>query len=128
MWARIDSNKVVELTDVDPQGRFHESLVWVACEANVKEGWTYLKNKFTPPVENKDELMQIARILRDSDLNSTQWLLDRNRDESEIGVSNTLSSEQITALLSYRQLLRDWPASEGFPNIGTLPAKPSWLV
>lgn len=38
MWARLDSGKVVELTDIDPVGRFHHALVWVACDVGVRQG------------------------------------------------------------------------------------------
>ncbi len=27
-WARLDGNRVIETTDIDPEGRFHPSLMW----------------------------------------------------------------------------------------------------
>lgn len=38
MWARVEDGIVVELTDIDPAGRFHESLVWVPCSDGCKPG------------------------------------------------------------------------------------------
>lgn len=39
VWARIENDSVAELTDIDPDGRFHSSLHWVACPLDVKPGW-----------------------------------------------------------------------------------------
>lgn len=52
MWARIEENTVVEKTDIDPEGRFHSSLVWVACSADTELGMRYQDEEFhaQPPV------------------------------------------------------------------------------
>lgn len=39
MWARIENAAVVELTDIDPEGRFHPSMRWLPCGADVQLGW-----------------------------------------------------------------------------------------
>lgn len=49
MWARIEGDRVAEITDIDPAGRFHPSLVWVPCGADVKPGWHYDGTSFVPP-------------------------------------------------------------------------------
>lgn len=41
MWARIENGAVAEITDLDPEGRFHEALVWIPCSEEVKPGWMY---------------------------------------------------------------------------------------
>jgi hypothetical protein len=54
-WTRLESNVAVELTNIDPVGRFHPSLVWVACPDDLTPGsvmnedgsWTYAP---PPPV------------------------------------------------------------------------------
>lgn len=38
-WARIENNYVVELTDIDPEGRFTPDLVWGDCSDDVDYGW-----------------------------------------------------------------------------------------
>ena len=48
-WARIENGKVLETTDLDPTGRFHSSLVWVACEKEVGHGWLHADGAFTEP-------------------------------------------------------------------------------
>src|SRR5690554_5368777 len=54
MWARIEGDRVAEITDIDPAGRFHPSLVWVECGAEVQTGWTYDGEEFAPPVVEVD--------------------------------------------------------------------------
>ncbi|MEN5299014.1 hypothetical protein ABE530_11780 [Brucella sp. TWI559] len=49
MWASIVENVVIELTDIDPKGRFHESFVWVKCPNNVRQGWQYDGKNFNAP-------------------------------------------------------------------------------
>lgn len=52
-WARIEKFedeeifRVEETVDVDPEGRFHPSLVWVNCPDNVKQGYLYDGSEFT---------------------------------------------------------------------------------
>ena len=51
MWAQIQSGKVIEVTDIDPTGRYHPSLVWTESPSSVSSGWNYsVKLGFTPPV------------------------------------------------------------------------------
>lgn len=52
MWARIEENTVVEKTAVNPEGRFHSSLIWVACSADTELGMRYQNEEFhaQPPV------------------------------------------------------------------------------
>lgn len=49
MWALIENQLVKEITDTDPDGRFHEAFLWVACSADVRPGWVYSDGEFTPP-------------------------------------------------------------------------------
>ena len=47
MWARIESNVVVEVVEVDPTGRFHESLVFVFSEDAIEVGDAYDGSTFS---------------------------------------------------------------------------------
>lgn len=49
MWARIENNTVAEITEIDPAGRFHASLLWESCSAEVQPGWLYDGQAFSPP-------------------------------------------------------------------------------
>lgn len=51
MWARIENGAVAELTDIDPRGRFHPSIEWVACDKSVDVGWSYDSGEFIAPME-----------------------------------------------------------------------------
>ena len=49
-WARIENgNDVKEVTDIDPDGRFHPSLVWIECPDNVTDAYTYENGVFVEP-------------------------------------------------------------------------------
>lgn len=49
MWARINNGAVAELTDQDPNGRFHPSIHWEPCPADAEIGWSYDGQAFAPP-------------------------------------------------------------------------------
>lgn len=69
-----------------------------------------------------------ARKWRDEQLLASQWLVDRDRDEEAAGRPLSLSIEDHQELLDYRQELRDWPASTGFPADTSRPLAPGWLM
>ena len=88
------------------------------------EGWPVLAASLPPTAE---QLEASERAWRDGELSSTEWLMARHRDELDIGKATTLSAEQYSELLAWRQLLRDWPAADGFPGIENRPPKPEWI-
>ncbi|KLU15414.1 MULTISPECIES: hypothetical protein [Xenorhabdus] len=54
-WARLENNIVIELTDIDPAGRFHPLLIWVECPAGIPSGYVYKNGKFIQPENTKSE-------------------------------------------------------------------------
>ncbi|WP_397443627.1 hypothetical protein [Pseudomonas chlororaphis] len=68
------------------------------------------------------------RNWRQSMLSTSQWLVTRHRDEQELGRGTTLTAKQYLELLEYRQALRDWPASDSFPEMTARPPIPVWSV
>lgn len=62
MWARIENNVVMELTDTNPKGRFHKDLVWKLCNPSVQAGWIYEGSEFVPatPIEQSVVENEIA--------------------------------------------------------------------
>lgn len=48
MWARIENGVVMEITDIDPDGRFHPSLIWVPCGKDTSIGYVFTDGAFTP--------------------------------------------------------------------------------
>lgn len=49
MWARIESNRVAEITETDPTDRFHPSVMWLECSDNVSHGHLLDGTTFTKP-------------------------------------------------------------------------------
>ncbi|WP_269220972.1 phage tail assembly chaperone [Brevundimonas vesicularis] len=52
-------------------------------------------------------------------------MIDRHRDEIEMGRPTTLSAEVYAALLDHVQALRDVPTQPGFPETIDWPAMPA---
>ncbi|HCH7784760.1 phage tail assembly chaperone [Pseudomonas aeruginosa] len=79
-----------------------------------------------PPPPSVEALAAIERNWRDRQLDDTDALVARHRDELEVGPT-TLSTEQYQALQAYRRQLRDWPESGEFPLAEHRPVAPDWL-
>lgn len=77
-------------------------------------------------VPTSDELSARERGWRDGRLRLVSGVRDRHRDELELGLATTLTSEQFAELLEYIQQLRDWPQSEQFPAAEHRPTPPGW--
>ncbi len=74
------------------------------------------------------ELAESERLWRDRELSKTEWLVARHRDEIDMAIVPTIPIERFVDLLDYRQLLRDWPLSDGFPKASKRPPVPDWLT
>ena len=59
-----------------------------------------------------------VRAERDRRLTSTNWLVERHAEQVGAGAVPTLTAAEYTALLGYRQALRDIPQQDGFPWTG----------
>lgn len=74
------------------------------------------------------QLAERERLWRDGALAQTDTLVQRHRDEIEVGGTTTVSLEQYQELQAYRLALRAWPESEAFPAELERPAAPGWLA
>lgn len=91
--------------------------------------YVWLDNKWTLDKSAKIASEQSAeRQWRDAEIESIKWLRERHRDESDIGLANTLNDEQFKELLTYLQQLRDWPQSSEFPAVASRPVPPEWVA
>lgn len=79
-----------------------------------------------PPLD-PEVLAGIERGWRDGEIERTQWLTARHRDEQDMDQAATLTAEQFAELLTYRQALRDWPLTAEFPQWEFRPIAPSWI-
>ncbi|WP_434699767.1 phage tail protein [Pseudomonas sp. D1-1] len=80
-----------------------------------------------PPL-SLEQLTEIERSWRASQLSATDGVVARHRDESESGMTTTLAAEQYVALQAYRRQLRDWPQAGQFPLAEHRPIAPGWLA
>lgn len=78
-----------------------------------------------PP--SPEALIAAERAWRDSQLQKTEWITGRHRDEVDMQRETSLSAEQFAHILQYRQELRDWPAHAEFPSAEYRPEEPDWL-
>jgi len=80
----------------------------------------------TPEMHEAERSMD-ARARRDACIASAMWIVERHRGQEQLGLKTSITAEQYTALLTYQQSLRDWPAQPGWPDID-LPTEPNWLL
>lgn len=88
MWARIENDVVRELTDIDPIGRFPESLVWVKATSKVEEGDIYKSGKFTKPspvvlTEDEVKAVRASAYKIESDHLFMEWQFDQTEEKRQ---------------------------------------------
>ncbi|NWD56287.1 tail fiber assembly protein [Pseudomonas veronii] len=114
--VKITQDQRVELLKGEAEGRIISSD---------KKGLPILVDREPP---SDEILIAQARQWRDIEINSLNWLRERNRDEVDAGRPTTLTSAQFGELLDYIQQLRDWPASADFPSMDARPLAPAWIA
>lgn len=62
------------------------------------------------------------RAERDRRIDATTWLVERHKEQVAEGITATLTDEEYSGLLAYRQALRDLPQQQGFPWHGDVNA------
>lgn len=86
-------------------------------------------DSFSPPLAvPSTEQADAERVWRNAEVQSTEWLVARHRDEQDLGKTPTLISEQFSELLAYREALRDWPQTANFPDSQYRPLAPPWIA
>jgi hypothetical protein len=79
------------------------------------------------PLPLTSEVLSVReRSWRDAEIECVRWLRERHRDELDIGEQTTLIPEQFRELLTYIQVLRDFPQSPYFPDSQYRPERPVW--
>ncbi|MNJ38229.1 hypothetical protein D3C77_330710 [compost metagenome] len=89
---------------------------------------TYPPSLMAPPSPSVEQLAVNERVWRDGQLSGYDHLIARHRDEHDMDRPSTLTQEQFTELLLYRQALRDWPQSLVFPDNQQRPTAPAWIT
>ncbi|EJM81388.1 phage tail assembly chaperone [Pseudomonas sp. GM60] len=107
--------------------RWYEVTQDISCDWQMSEAGELIKRPKLPPTDGQLP-GAFEREWRDQVLQSTEWLVSRQRDEQEMARQATLTAEQFAALLAYRQGLRDWPQSSDFPDVQHRPKPPAWIA
>ncbi|MEO6676962.1 MAG: hypothetical protein ABIO21_06255 [Pseudomonas sp.] len=147
LYARVEGGVAVELIDTGEYAitqlfapSFLSSMILVPDGIDVELGQPIdntQQDLVLPPVQQSARVMDTPKpgsealadlklAWRQSMLCASQWLLNRHRDEQELGRVTTLTVPRYLDLLEYRQALRDWPSTEIFP--ATPPLIPDWLA
>lgn len=85
----------------------------------------------TPPAPEPPptiDLAQAARDERDQRIASVRPLIDRHRDQVDLGLPTTLTPAEYLAALQHIQALRDVPQQPGFPADIAWPALPADIL
>ena len=118
MWARIENSTVAEITDIDPDGRFHPSIEWVACSKRVEVGWSYDESRFSAPPEtpiddlasqalsriNSGYQAEMGKILNDYPHAETLTFDKQEREARQWQADNSMATPYIDAMLVERPL------------------------
>ncbi len=119
MWARIENGTVAEITDIDPAGRFHPSLEWVACREGVAPGWIYADAAFTGPMEmpppqaSREEIEALRlRAYADPITGSDRYFAEAQR-ESLMGNAEASAAAKVLGIKRFSEIQAEhrWPAN-----------------
>ncbi|MFI3272771.1 MAG: phage tail assembly chaperone [Pseudomonadota bacterium] len=93
------------------------AIVKLAWNEEVVDG--VVVEKVFPTVEptplTTEQLAERVRRMRDDRITSCNWIVSRHAKQMDLGVATTLTANEYTAWLTYRQELRDLPSEDGFP-------------
>lgn len=116
-YARIVEDKVVELIDFDPAGKFHSDLKWLAVPADLENevdtNFVVVNGTISVPSTDylREKEMSPIRDMRNEALKDSDWTQMNDAP---------LDDAAKAAWRTYRQALRDLPANT------TNPAEPDW--
>ena len=112
MKALVFNNLVVDVQEKEFE--VHSSMVWSDAPEGCEIGWKVVDGVITAPAAKTNEQhLQNIRALRDGLLRNSDWM--------SLQDSPTMSDDWKT----YRQALRDLPATTSDPANPTWPTKPS---
>lgn len=93
-----------------------EEFVYLVSKENI-EANILIEAKELQKTKNNELKSNHLRELRNVELDGLSWLIERHKEEVELGINTTLSSEEYQKILRYKQYLRDMPQDNNFPNI-----------
>jgi len=111
-WARIDGDRVAEITDIDPTGRFHPSIQWESVPDNTRQGmvkdgsnyhWPEPEPAAIPASVTRRQAKQA--LLMSALLANVQPAIDAIEDETERGMVQIFWDDSTTFERNNPQLI-----------------------
>ena len=124
-WALIENDSVKELTDIDPEGRFHPDFVWVVAPKSVQVGYSYKDGKFSaPPATSEEDLAAMAQATKNSYMDVATRAIAPLQDAVDLGMATEAEEAALLEWKKYRVLLNRVEQQEGYPSSVEWPAMP----
>lgn len=125
MWALIIDGIVRELTDEDPEGRFHPDLIWVTCDSSVMVGWSYVAGAFAPPpAPSIGDLLLDVREKQQALMQLAGAAIAPLQDASDLGEATQAEQARLIAWKRYRVELNRIEQQSGYPQAVVWPTVP----
>lgn len=109
-------------TDAPPELAADQQAVMTSA------GWIVAPITEIEPEPETEAPDAAARAIRDQLIAEVRWLIERHRDEIELGLPTTLTPAAHLTVLQYVQALREVPEQSGFPAAIEWPALPVALT
>lgn len=110
---------------VEISKQLYAELFTVTLNGTVGVGADGLPALIPLPGPTHEDLSSRERAWRDAELQTSDGVVARHRDQLDVGSQTTLTDTQYGALQEYRARLRDWPAQKDFPDQSHRPVAPS---
>lgn len=111
-WAHIVDGIVVEVTDIDPRGRFHPSMIWIDCPDTVNQRWTYDGAAFAAPPTPSEPPPDFEQILANR---VNAGILITSTSNPELNATYSMDTETMVEIGS---VARDAASGMGLPGDG----------
>lgn len=135
MWARAEWGRVVELTDMDPDGRYPPDFGWMdisGLDPQPEVGWVYENGVFSPYVpppipdsqfayEARVKREDLLRTVYDPGIMMAQRFIRMSSDPAEI----SYAEGKIVELDNFAAALQAIPDQEGWPREIIWPVVPT---
>lgn len=99
--------------------------LYQAIRAYLDDGGKF--SKYAEDVFVDSDPLVLARLWAETRLQNTEALVAQYRDARDLGGTTPITAEQFTALLTWRQALREWPKAKRYPAESSRPDAPEWL-
>ncbi|MFL1543503.1 hypothetical protein [Pseudomonas sp. O39] len=103
----------------------YNAPLYQAVRAYLDEGGKF--KKYAEDIFVESDPIVIARLWAETSLQNTETLVAQYRDARDLGGTPPITAEQFTALLTWRQAVREWPKAKRYPAESSRPDAPQWL-